>query len=322
MGINAVERTVELNGPSDLWARRRRTSSLTVELPASGSAPGTDHLRSTYDLEKVLGRGAVGTVYKATRRADARQVVVKVRNVIDDKEVSRSCRHEFEVLKNMTHQHIIRALDFLEQDGETALILEYCCEETLHSIVKQTYPGGLPEERLKPLSLMLCEAVDYLHGRRIVHRDIKPANVLVSDDLNRLWLADFNTAYQLMDGWALSMTGTMDFAAPEVLQDESPSEKADIWSLGLSLYFMALGKLPRKLGDFHGNLTAFAAAVSKPLTFEKTEWQFIDGSVKELIQQCLTVEKSYRPSTMELLDQIHENGDGDHELSVRRTSSI
>lgn len=50
-----------------------------------GSAPGTDHLRSTYDLEKVLGRGAVGTVYKATRRADARQVVVKVRNVIDDK---------------------------------------------------------------------------------------------------------------------------------------------------------------------------------------------------------------------------------------------
>ena len=50
-----------------------------------GSAPGTDRLRSTYDLEKVLGRGAVGTVYKATRRADERQVVVKVRNVIDDK---------------------------------------------------------------------------------------------------------------------------------------------------------------------------------------------------------------------------------------------
>ena len=50
-----------------------------------GAAQGTDHLRSTYDFEKVLGRGSVGIVYKATRRADERKVVVKVRNVIDDK---------------------------------------------------------------------------------------------------------------------------------------------------------------------------------------------------------------------------------------------
>jgi len=68
------------------------------------------------------------------------------------------------------------------------------------------------------------------------------------------------------------------FFHPHVLSSAKKNNlrKADIWSLGLSLYFMALGKLPRKLGDFHGNLTAFAAAVSKPLTFEKTatwdEW--------------------------------------------------
>ena len=55
-------------------------------------------------------------------------------------------------------------------------------------------------------------------------------------------------------------------------QKRSNLRKADIWSLGLSLYFMALGKLPRKLGDFHGNLTAFAAAVSKPLTFGTATW--------------------------------------------------
>lgn len=55
-------------------------------------------------------------------------------------------------------------------------------------------------------------------------------------------------------------------------KNRSNLRKADIWSLGLSLYFMALGKLPRKLGDFHGNLTAFAAAVSKPLSFGTAPW--------------------------------------------------
>ena len=56
-----------------------------------------------------------------------------------------------------------------------------------------------------------------------------------------------------------------------ISSSKSQKRKADIWSLGLSLYFMALGKLPRRLGDFHGNLTAFALAVSKPLSFGPNE---------------------------------------------------
>eukprot|EP00438_Fugacium_kawagutii_P032760 Skav206029 [mRNA] locus=scaffold1314:346221:358442:+ [translate_table: standard] len=277
-----ADRAMTVLRTSRLWERRAKVApSLTVstetELCAS---PTFDSIREAYDLDALLGRGAVGLVYKARRRADGRQVVVKVRNFID-KEVARSCRREFEVLQQLSHPHIITALDFLEistgSQGETALIFDYCCDGTLQSIVKQSYPGGLPSSTLQPLSKMLCEAVAYLHSRRIVHRDIKADNVLLSESLDRLWLADFNTACQLMHGWALSMTGTMDYSAPEApCRGGSRGGTADVWSLGLTYHFMARGKLPRRLDDFGGHLDAFAHAVAaRPVKMQGPEWNLV-----------------------------------------------
>lgn len=316
------------SGGSSLWERRqKRKGSLAVCTEVNPSVPSIDEIRDAYDLEKLLGRGSVGMVYKARRPADGRKVVVKLRSVID-KEVARCCRQEFEVLRRLSHPNIITAIDFLEQQNEAALVFEYCCDMTLQSMVKQSFPGGFPSATLKPLSKMLCDAVGYLHKRRIVHRDIKPENVLVSDSLTSLWLADFNTAYQLMDGWALTMTGTRDYSAPEVLQDESPSEKADIWSLGLSLHFMAVGKLPRRLGDFQ-DLSAFCAAVLKPVQFSQPEWHPIDESFKAILRRCLAIEKSARPASMELLQSAFfqelmesENEDNDDLAAVCRTRSV
>ncbi|CAL1155620.1 unnamed protein product [Cladocopium goreaui] len=97
--------------------------------------PSIDEIRDAYDLEKLLGRGSVGMVYKARRRADGRKVVVKLRSVID-KEVARCCRQEFEVLRRLSHPNIITAIDFLEQQNEAALVFEYCCDMTLQSMVR------------------------------------------------------------------------------------------------------------------------------------------------------------------------------------------
>lgn len=141
-----------------------------------------DRVKEAYDFEQILGKGSVGVVYKARRRVDDRKVVVKVRNVID-KETAESCRQEFQVLKRLSHPHIIKVVDFLEAVGEVALIFDYCCEGTLQSVVKKAHPEGLPSIAMKPLSRMLCEAVDYLHSCRIIHRDIKPENILLSDTL-------------------------------------------------------------------------------------------------------------------------------------------
>ena len=125
---------------------------------------------------------AIAYLTVTARRVDDSKVVVKVRNVID-KEAAASCRQEFEVLQRLSHPHIIKVVDFLESTNEVALVFDYVCEGTLQSVLKKSYPQGLPSMAIKSLSQMLCEAVDYLHSRRIVHRDIKPENILLSDSL-------------------------------------------------------------------------------------------------------------------------------------------
>mmetsp|Transcript_87019 Transcript_87019/g.177749 ORF Transcript_87019/g.177749 Transcript_87019/m.177749 type:complete len:138 (-) Transcript_87019:251-664(-) len=124
------------SGGSSLWERRqKRKGSLAVCTEVNPSVPSIDEIRDAYDLEKLLGRGSVGMVYKARRRADGRKVVVKLRSVID-KEVARCCRQEFEVLRRLSHPNIITAIDFLEQQNEAALVFEYCCDMTLQSMVR------------------------------------------------------------------------------------------------------------------------------------------------------------------------------------------
>ncbi|CAJ1390464.1 unnamed protein product [Effrenium voratum] len=292
---------------SGLWRRRcLAKTQLTVLTDDARNAehgllPAENPLTTAYELDKILGRGSVGFVYRARRRADQREVAVKIRHV-PEAAVIQSCQQEFEVLKKLEHPHIIKVIDFVVLEGQAALIFDFCCEGTLRSVLKQSWAAGLPVASLKPLSQKLLDAVNYLHRRRIVHRDIKPENILLQDDLQNLWLADFNTACQLMSGWSLTMTGTLDYAAPEVLQGESPSEKSDIWGLGLSLHFMAVGKLPRKLGHY-ADLASFAAAVaSKEVNLQTQEWQEVPLGYCDIVAQCLRLDKTLRPASMLLLE--------------------
>lgn len=129
---------------SRLWERRSRRKSLSVSTAPASCSPD-DSLHESYELLKVLGRGSVGVVYRARRRRDDRQVVVKVREVLDS-EMSRSCRDEFEVLKSLDHPHIIHALELLEQAARSVLVFDFCCEDTLQTVVRLSYPHGLPSE--------------------------------------------------------------------------------------------------------------------------------------------------------------------------------
>ncbi|CAE8691554.1 unnamed protein product, partial [Polarella glacialis] len=200
-----------------------------------------------YEILETIGQGSTGVVYRGRRKADGAEVALKTMQALDE-EMIRLRREEYDTLLKLKHPHIIQAFDFFtDAKCHAVLVLEFFKGLSLSEAVKAETKGhhGLPENTAQALFRMLLQATDYLHSHRIVHRDIKGDNVLLSPDLTDLRLSDFNTARCLMDGGALTMTGTTDYSAPEILEGgESPSEGGDIWSAGLCLHLMLTGKLP------------------------------------------------------------------------------
>ena len=134
-----------------------------------------------------------------------------------------------------------------------------------------------------------------------MHRDVKADNILVSYDLMDLHLLDFNTARSLTEGGSLTMTGTIDYSAPEVLNGESPSERHDVWGAGLCLHWMLLGRLPRSASGFP-SLSDFEEAVrTNPVKCDGIEWTETSEDCKNIIRLCLSISMQDRPAPMVLL---------------------
>ena len=201
-------------------------------------------------------------------------------------------------LPRLNHPHLVKALDFWQTGFEAAVVLSYHAGQALDVAVKdQTFSEGTS----RTLFYQLISAVSYLHEQGVLHRDVKAENILVSPDHQKVYLADFNTAKALQDGGALTMTGTMEYAAPEVLDGNSPSYGQDVWGCGLCLHVMLTGRLPRRLHNFR-SLEAFAAAQrSCPINWQHHQWNVCTAACKEVIIQCLCVKETSRPSAAEIL---------------------
>lgn len=189
----------------------------------------------------------------------------------------------------------MKALDFLHSDCQAAVVLSYHPGQSLHAAVRGS---AFPETVAGRLFRQLISAVSYLHEQEVVHRDIKAENILVCPDHQAVHLADFNTARSVHDDGALTMTGTIEYSAPEVLDGNSPSYAHDVWGCGLCLHMMLTGRLPQRLLSF-SSLEAFANALrSTPV-----RWQHLKSCTlecREVIAQCLCVEEEFRPSALSI----------------------
>jgi len=291
--------------------QRRRKSCPTVEVAplrvvarsktASALQSWCDGaIEAQYSILESIGRGSSGFVYRAKRKEDGREVALKCMSAPSD-DVLISRRSEFEILRRLDHPNIVQCFDFISTEYSAVIALSYHAGNTLLRAVKDSPESCFTERVSQRLFRMLLSAIDYLHQLRIVHRDVKPENVLVSADLQDLHLADFNTARALLEGGSLTMTGTIEYSAPEVLQGESPSEQHDIWGAGLCLHWMLIGMLPLYVAGFP-SVEAFAAAVcNNPVTCESYAWKGISQECRHVVRLCLTIPKDLRCAAMTLL---------------------
>lgn len=296
-----------------LQSRRKNfsaTPSINCELVFQAQDSSTDpfaclRLTEQYDGFEKLGEGSCGVVYKVRSRADNKEVAIKVMRMHDEENLSIA-QKEFDLLRQVNHPNIIRALDFFTYAMGAVLVLDYFAGNKLMKAVRRMPGRHLQESTARRLSVQLLGAVGHLHERGVIHRDVKADNILVSFDMSDLRLVDFNAAKQIAESQALTMTGTVDYMPPEVLQGESPSQAGDIWAVGLCLYIMLDGNLPSERRALHRSLDGSPGLQAHPhsgslVLLGGKRWSDISESCKQVLRSCLEFNSDLRPKASDLM---------------------
>jgi len=217
-----------------------------------------------YEISEIIGRGGMGAVYKGRQAKLNRTVAIKLLPETftkgnDELNFAKRFEQEAQAMANLDHPAIISVHDFGETaNGQLYFVMEFVDGMDVHQYL-QHHGGKLPQESALSITAHVLDALDYAHSQGIAHRDIKPANILLNHE-GRVKIADFGLAKKFGDAAdksapALTISnvavGTPDFVAPEALDsDQTPDHRADLYAVGVMLYQMLTGKLPR--GNFKG----------------------------------------------------------------------
>ena len=184
-------------------------------------------INKRYQIETLLGRGGMGSVYRATDLVQNRLVALKFLDLYRGSQTEMTLtrfQREFRVLTRLNHPRIVQAYEFGTYEGTPYLVLEYLAGVTLADEIATT---PLPRARSLLIASQICEPLAYLHAQAIVHRDLKPDNLmLMSADGNTvgsgLKLMDFGLAHQADLSIQLTqegvVLGTVAYMAPEQAQ--------------------------------------------------------------------------------------------------------
>lgn len=222
-------------------------------LPAGSTISG-------YVIEEVLGSGGMGTVYRARHPVLPRSDALKVLSseLSRDEHFRARFEREAELAATLDHPNIVTVYNRGEADGQVWIAMQYVAGSDAE---RELAAGRMTPQRAVHITNEVAKALDYAHRRNLLHRDVKPANFLLATDDERIFLADFGIARALDDAVNLTQTGTVmatiAYAAPETLAGEPADHRADIYSLGCSLYRMLTGTSPF---SGSGGMAAVAAA--------------------------------------------------------------
>lgn len=199
-----------------------------------------------YKIHEVLGRGGMGTVFKAVDEESNTEVAVKVLSPAhaDDEHFRSRFESEIITLKELDHPNIVRILGHGEDDGNLYFAMELVKGKSLH--VHQKMGHRFYWQEVIGIAMDVCAGLHHAHLRGVFHRDIKPANLLKTD-AGTTKITDFGIA-KLYGAAGLTMhggaIGTADFMSPEQAQGGSVSERSDLFSLGCVMYALLCGRPP------------------------------------------------------------------------------
>ncbi|AUH41078.1 serine/threonine-protein kinase [Streptomyces sp. CMB-StM0423] len=225
-------------------------------------------LAGRYRLGEVLGRGGMGTVWRARDEVLGRAVAVKELRLptsVDEDEkrrlVTRTLR-EAKAIARIRNTGAVTVYDVVDEDDRPWIVMELIEGRSLSDLTRDD--GPLTPRRAAEVGLAVLDVLRSAHREGILHRDVKPSNVLISDD-GRVVLSDFGIA-QVEGDPSITTTGMLvgapSYISPERARGQKPGPPADLWSLGGLLYAAVEGHPPYDLGSAIATLTA---VMTKPI---------------------------------------------------------
>src|SRR5215470_6756512 len=222
-----------------------------------------------YDIQKPLGKGAMGMVYLAHDTILERDVALKVMvaNIADDPELNERFKREAKAVAKMTHPNVVNVFDLgTHTDGSPYIAMELLKGQDLQKVMRQTPPLDL--DRKVAIIVQVLAGLAHAHQAGIVHRDIKPANIFINQD-GTVKIMDFGVARLTtasMTGTG-NIVGTADYMSPEQVKGAKVDGRSDIFSVGCMLYELLAGRRP-----FHSdNLMA----IFYKITHEEPEYDLL-----------------------------------------------
>jgi CHASE2 domain-containing sensor protein len=203
-----------------------------------------------YQIERELGRGAMGTVYLGRDPKIGRTVAIKTLPLTEEfdskqlEEVRRRFYQEAETAGQLNHPNIVTIYDAGEEHDLAYIAMDYVDGKTLDNY--KSPDKLLPIAEVFDIGIKIASALDYAHKKRVVHRDVKPANIIYDSDNGALKVTDFGIAYLTDNSKTRSGTvmGSPNYMSPEQISGRKVDARSDIFSLGVTLYELFTGELP------------------------------------------------------------------------------
>ncbi|MEU5662813.1 serine/threonine-protein kinase [Streptomyces longwoodensis] len=220
-------------------------------------------LAGRYRLGDVLGRGGMGTVWRAEDETLGRTVAVKElrfpSNIDDDEKrrlITRTLR-EAKAIARIRNNSAVTVFDVVDEDDRPWIVMELVEGKSLAEVIRED--GVLEPKRAARVGLAILDVLRSAHREGILHRDVKPSNVLLESGTDRVVLTDFGIA-QVEGDPSITSTGMLvgapSYIAPERARGHKPGPAADLWSLGGLLYAAVEGTPPYDKGSAIATLTA------------------------------------------------------------------
>jgi serine/threonine protein kinase/thioredoxin-like negative regulator of GroEL len=250
-----------------------------------------------WTIGRMIGEGGMGQVYLASHNRFGTQAAVKVlyHALANDPKFRERFYHEAQSQSSLSHSNIAKVLDYVEQNGQYFLVVEYLEGGTISEAIARA-GGPIDIHQALQWTKQALLALDYAHQRRIIHRDLKPSNIMLDRD-SHAHVMDFGIAL-VMGGRRMTSTGvaigTAEYMSPEqISRPKDLDHRTDVYSMGIVLYEMLTGRVPFERDT---EFAVKSAQVSDPPPPPRTVNPQIPEPLERIVMRALAKDPNYRYS--------------------------
>jgi serine/threonine protein kinase/tetratricopeptide (TPR) repeat protein len=277
----------------------------TLETPKEELTTGST-FAGRYQIIEELGKGGMGKVYKANDTDIKEKVAIKLikPEISTDKKTIERFQNELKFARKIRHKNVCQMFDLNREEGTYYITMEYVEGENLKNMIRMS--GKLGIGTAISVAKQVCEGLVEAHKLGVVHRDLKPSNIMI-DREGIVRIMDFGIARSLKEKGITGagvMIGTPEYMSPEQVESKETDHRSDIYSLGIILYEMVIGRVP-----FEGDTPLSVAVKHKteaPQDPKELNSQ-ISEDLSKVILRCMEKDKEKRYQSADELRSELEN---------------